>query len=395
MNPIKRYIAGKSARPLPWVKTMTGGVAAMAIIVLAACSSTGTESGAVGATSSPGESSASTVALEKVLSQDFKLPYPDAPTKVSGNRKISYITGGFAAGGASEVAQERKVILEKSGWTVEGPLDGEFTPSSQATLIQQAVLKGVDGIVLDFIFPSQVSAAVDSAREAGIPIVCNLCMPEKSSEGVYMVGTDVETVVKQQIPLVLAAVNKPDATIAVVTDSGNAIVNAANKVQIPMLKEMCSGCKVVEVTYTLADLANPVAASYANMLRQYPRGKLDAVITPFTAAATPLIKLAEQSGRDDFKIINTYGDAPASTQIKEGQHFPLLFGDVMLSQAFVSYADVDTLARVFNGDAVVEYNALPVAPITRQNAEKFVNENGRWVPEGLEQNFFKVWGMSS
>ena len=395
MNPINRYIARKSARPLPWAETLTGGVAVMAILVLAGCGSTGGGTSAPGASGSASESSASTVAMEEVLNQEFELPYPDAPTTLKGDRQISYIIGGFAAGGASEVAQERKLILEKSGWTVEGPLDGEFTPSAQATLIQQAVLKGVDGIVLDFIFPSQVSAAVDSARKAGIPIVCNLCAPEKSSEGVHIVGTDVETVAKQQIPLVLAAVNKPDATIAVVTDSGNAIVDAANKVQIPMLKEMCSGCKVVEVTYTLADLANPVAASYANMLRQYPKGSLDAVITPFTAAATPLIRLAEQSGRDDFKIINTYGDAPASTQIKEGQHFPLLFGDVMLSQAFISYADVDILGRAFNGDAVVEYDALPVAPITRQNADKFVNESGRWVPEGLEEKFFKVWGMNS
>ena len=376
-----------------------GSLASGVVVVLlglAACSSSSGDAASQSASGASGASSsaaASNAALDQVLNQTFEFPYPEAPTVIAKDKKISYIVGGFAAGGASEVAQERKAILDKSGWTVDGPLDGQFTPNQQATLIQQAVLNGADGIVLDFIFPSQVSSAIDAARAANIPVVCNLCMPEESSQGVYMVGANVATVVKQQTPLVLAAVNKPDATIAVVTDSGNAIVSAANKIQIPLLKEQCPGCKVVEVPYTLADLAKPVAASYQNMLQQYPPGALDAVITPFTAAATPLINLAEQSGRDDFKIINTYGDAPASLQIKNGEHFPLLFGDVMISQAFASYGDVDTLARVFNGDAVVAYDDLPMAPIAKQNADKFVNDDGRWVPEGLEANFFKVWGL--
>ncbi|WP_181035140.1 substrate-binding domain-containing protein [Arthrobacter sp. B0490] len=351
-----------------------------------------------GGSSGGGESSSgapgSSAALEEVLSQEFEFPYPEEPTTVDGDRTISYILGGFAAGGASEVAQERLGILQSSGWTVEGPLDGKFTPSAQATLIEQAVLKGVDGIVLDFIFPSQVSGAIDSARAAGIPVVCNICAPEESSEGVYVIGATVETSVEKQTELVLAALDKPDATIAVVTDAGNAIVGAANDIQIPLLKEGCPDCNVVEVTYTLADLAKPVAASYANLLREYPAGSLDAVITPFTAAATPLVRLAEQSGRDDFKIFNTYGDAPSSTQIKEGEFYPLLYGDTMVSQNFVSYADVDTLARVFNSQPVVAYNDLPIAPITGENADRFVNDDGRWVPDGLEEKFSKVWEMN-
>ncbi|WP_104181946.1 substrate-binding domain-containing protein [Arthrobacter sp. B0490] len=373
-------------------RLLVGTVTIAAMLALAGCGSGG--GGNADGGTSPNPTAGSNAALDEVLNEEIELPLPQEPTTVGGDRQITYIIGGQGAGGASEVAAERKTIIEKAGWTVDGPLDGKFTPSTQATLIEKAVLSGVDAIVLDFIYPSQVAGAIDSARAADIPVICNQCMPEKSSDGVYMIGTDVELVAEQQTRFVLAALDKPDATIVVGVDSGQAIVKAWQEALIPMLKEECPGCEIVEIPFTAADIGKPVAPSLVNMLSQYPPGQLDAYIAPFGPAVTSLLGLAEQAGRDDFKIIDTYGDAPVSTWIKNGEHSPLMYGSTLISQSLLSYGDVDTLARIFNGQPITDFSTVPVAVIAAENADKFVADNGRWQPDGLEDTFQELWGIT-
>jgi ABC-type sugar transport system substrate-binding protein len=133
-------------------------VAVAVAVVLAACGSSN------GAVKGSDGGNVDQKALDAVLSRSYELPYPTKPTHLDAKHTITYINLGVAAGGNAEVQQVRKRILEKSGWTIDGPYDGKFTPSVQATLIEQAVLKGTDAIILDSIFPSTVPAAVQSAR---------------------------------------------------------------------------------------------------------------------------------------------------------------------------------------------------------------------------------------
>lgn len=372
---------GSSRKPTAWGAV----VASVTVLALSAC-------GSSNAGGDSGSADVDQAALDEVLTQTYGLPYPTTPTDLEGSRDVTYINLGVAAGGNAEVQQVRKEILEKSGWNIDGPYDGKFTPSVQATLIDQAVLKGTDAIILDSIFPSTVPAAIKSARDAGIPIVCNACMPEESGDGVYVIGSSAESLSENQIPMVLSAVGKDDATIVLVAAEYESN-KASTEVQKRLLDEQCPGCEVVEIPFASSDLGKPNVPSYTNMLREYPPGEIDAVITPFSPATTSLITMAEQSGRDDFKIINTYGDAPISTQVKEGQFAPLLFGDVIVSQTFISYADIDTLARVFNGQEVPDYSNLPAAPIAKQNAADYVNDDGLWAPEEMESRFLEQWGM--
>ncbi|MGW6335929.1 sugar ABC transporter substrate-binding protein [Nocardia rhamnosiphila] len=386
---MKRFERPRSGVPGWGAKSTarSAGVAVLAVLALTACGS-----GGGGSDGGSGPADVDQAALDEVLYERYELPYPMTPTDLGEARNVTYINLGVAAGGNAEVQQVRKEILEKSGWNIDGPYDGKFTPSVQATLIEQAVLEGTDAIILDSIFPSTVPAAIQSARDAGIPIVCNACMPEESSDGVYVIGSSAESLSENQIPMVLAAVGKDDATIVLVAAEYESN-KASAKVQRALIEDQCSQCEIVEIPFASSDLGKPSVPSFTNLLREYPPGEIDAVITPFSPATTSLITVAEQSGRDDFKIINTYGDAPLSTQIKEGQFAPLLFGDVIVSQAFISYAAVDTLARVFNGQEVPDYSNLPAAPIAKQNAADYVDENGLWAPEELESKFFEQWGM--
>ncbi|RHW26249.1 sugar ABC transporter substrate-binding protein [Nocardioides immobilis] len=384
---MRRFHGTTSVRSRPRKSTaLAAAGAAVAALTLAACgSSSEGGSGSGGA--------ADQDALDEVLSQDFTLPYPTEPVDL-GKHTVTFINLGVAAGGNAEVQADQVEVIEKAGWTVDGPYDGEFTPSVQATLIEQAVLRGTDGIILGSIPPHTVPEAIKSAQDAGIPIVCNECKPSDPVDGVTLVGSSAESLVQHQIPMVLAAVNKDDATIVLVTNEAATVV-ANNAEQERLIGEQCPDCTVVQVPYANSDIGKPTVPSFTNMLREYPPGTIDAVITPFTPGTTAMVNLAEQAGRDDFKIFDTYGDAPIGQQIADGEHAPLLAGTVLISQLFVAYADVDALARVFNGQEVPDYGNNPAVPIMQQNAADYVNEDGRWVPEDMQSAFYEQWGLSS
>ncbi|WP_182481315.1 sugar ABC transporter substrate-binding protein [Nocardioides immobilis] len=326
------------------------------------------------------------------MSEKVELPYPTTPTEI-GEHTVSFITSGVAAGGTAEVQADQVKIIEDAGWTVDGPYDGEFTPSLQGTLIEQAVLRGVDGIILYSIPPETVPAAVKSAQEAGIPIVCSFCQPTQPTEGVTLIGETAESLVTPQIPVILADLNKDDATIVVVRFENNT-VEANTSEQIRLIEEQCPDCKVETIVFSVSDLGKPTVPAYVNMLREYPEGELDAVIAPFNPAATSLINTAEQAGRDDFRIHVTFGDAEIGQQIESGEHAPLLAGSVIESPIFKGYAIVDALARVFNDQEVPDYSNLPGAPIMQQNAGEYLNDDGRWETDEMKAKFYEQWGLS-
>jgi ribose transport system substrate-binding protein len=373
--------------------TLVGVAVATAALLIAGCGASDKEDSGSESSSAKTDAKGSNKTLDEILSKDVALPYPTTPTKVVRGRQMSYILLGIAAGGSAEYGAKRKEVFEAEGWKVHGPLDGKFTPSVQSGLIEQAVLEHPDAIVIESIFPSTVPEALKSAVDAGIPVICDYCSPDVMPKGVYNVGPNLTDIIKTQVPFVLAAVDKPDATIVLITDPGSFSVKAMNVEQRKLLKEQCPGCKIPEVTFPVTDLGKPAPPSFVNLLRKYPKGSVDAVMAPYTPATSALVQLAEQAGRDDFKIFNNLGAPPIPTQILKGNHSPLLFGDVVVSMPWMSYATVDALARLEQGQPVEKY-ILPGAPITKANAAKYVNEDGEWAPEDMEKKFHEQWGLS-
>ncbi len=345
--------------------------------------------------SSGGSSSGAGSVLDELLSKDYPLPYPTTPVKVDGDHKVTYISGGIAAGGNDKITNARADILKETGWDVTGPLDGKFSPAAQGTLMQQAILSGTDAIVLDSIYPSQNPEAFKQAREANIPIICNMCEPEEMPEGVTSIAATADSLAEFLVPLVVASVDKPDATIVLVNVEENPSIVDNIDTMKKAFADQCPGCQVDTVNLTFADLGKPAPPVFVNMLNQYPSGKLDAVVGPFSAATTQVITLAEQAGRTDFKVFDTYGNQPESEWIRDGVHTPLLVGGNIVSQTFISYAVVDTLARIFNDMPVEDYGSLPAPPIAKQNAAKYVDADGQWAPEDMESKFKTLWGLSS
>jgi ABC-type sugar transport system substrate-binding protein len=361
-------------------------VLVVAALFLAACAASGSSGDGSGSARAADQQ-----ALDKLLSKKIELPYPTTPTEL-GEHTVAFITSGVAAGGTAELQAEQVDIIKSVGWAVDGPHDGKFTPSVQATLIEQAVLRKVDAIVLYSIPPETVPAAIEAARGAGIPIVCNDCQPSEPMEGVTLIGSSAESLVTDQIPVILADLNKEDATIVVVKFENNTI-EANTSEQIRLLEEQCPDCKIDTIVFATEDLGKPTVPAYVNMLREYPEGQIDAVIAPFVPAGTALINSAEQAGRDDFRVFVTFGDGDIGLQIKSGEHAPLLAGAVVTSPLFSGYAYVDTLARIFNDQDVPDYSHLPGAPIMKQNADEYINDDGRWAPEEMQSKFSEQWGL--
>jgi hypothetical protein len=67
---------------------------------------------------------------------------------------------------------------------------------------------------------------------------------------------------------------------------------------------------------------------------------------------------------------------------------------VVYSQAHQAFTAADILARNFNGQPLYEADGLAGAIITAKNADALLDEQGMWVPQGLEEKFMSQWELS-
>jgi ribose transport system substrate-binding protein len=360
------------------------GLLAVAALLLSACgddSSSGGDTAGSGSTdsttpsattpattstdsSSPapagGDAAAQVAAL---LAGDVTYPMPTDPVD-PGSHHIAIITTGLASPGPAVLAQNAVDAVKAIGWTADAPGDGKFTPTTQAQLIQQAVLDKVDGIILVAITPAAVDAAVEAAHAANIPIVCALCGPGIPD---YMVGVGNDELLAGDAQAAYAAsVAKPGDTVVVYQNSEfkqseNQMKEAASKVA-----ELCPDCKVETPSLTLTESIQPNAPIFTSLLQQYPEGKVSSVIMPFDTPAGVLSTAAQSLGRTDFNVIGLGALSPFVDMVGTGTP-EVAKADVLLSTPLYGWASVDELARLLAGAPTWTADKMPVGLVDKDS----------------------------
>ena len=284
--------------------------------------------------------------------------------------------------------------LKEVGWSVPPVADGKFNPAVQATLVQQAVLDKVDAIILLSVSPSAIPEAIKSAQDAGIPIVCELCLPDPT-EGVIYVGAMPETQGELEGRLVAASIGKPDAKLVMVRSDELPVLVAQSDSVKTTLAELCPGCSLEEVQVQLADLGKPAIPALVNILQSHPEGELDAVLVHSNSLAESMLQIAQQQGRNDFKIYSIGGTKPWVDYVAEGTNLPITYADLKYPHAWQTYAVIDLAARAINGDELWDATTgVAGLPVTQENAGQFLDAEGNWTPEGMKEKFYALWGMS-
>lgn len=349
--------------------------------------------------SSSGSGGSSAVAAAKAavakISKPGALPFPSPPGPVSpGTHKVAIIAAGLSGQGAKDVVPYVAQAVKAAGWTTPAAFDGQFDPTTQSGLIQQAVQKHYDGIFLVAITPSSVAQAVNVAYAAHIPVVCVNCGPDPNPSAVKgVIHTDPSAkasgIAQAQEAI---AITGGKGTIAVFTDAEFGETIAQTKAAIAYLKAHCPGCKVLSQKMTVKDAIAPGVPLLTAFLSSHPQGSLNVIIVPYDTAAAPFAQAAEQAGRTDVKFVSFGGLMPFYQQLLAKSPTNSI-ATLAAPVPYESWAGVDEMARHFAHKPLWNAAELPVEMITQQNASQFSKEAPYAVPKGdFEAMFKKDWG---
>jgi ABC-type sugar transport system substrate-binding protein len=281
-----------------------------------------------------------------------------------GTHNIAVVTAGLASSGPATVATNIAEALKVIGWTAGDPGDGKFTPTEQAALIEKAVQDKVDAIILVAITPAAVSASVEAATTAGIPMVCVLCGPGLPDG---MVGISYEPKAAGEAQAMYVAANSAaDATNVVFQNTEFEASNQQAQAAAAKLKELCPGCTIETPSLLLGEAREPNAPIFTSLLNDHPEGKLGFVIMPFDTPAGALANTASQLGRTDFGIVGYGGLSPYFDMIGAGEP-PVAKADILISTPYYAWAAVDQAARLLAGVDTWKADAMPVGLATAEN----------------------------
>ncbi|GLZ07546.1 hypothetical protein Acsp03_50120 [Actinomadura sp. NBRC 104412] len=367
-----------------------GATLVAAVLLLTACGGGRAETRQSGSGDSAGISNEKAAAeVTKLLAGDVEFPMPTEPVS-PGTHRVAVIASGLASPGPSVLAQSAMDAVKRIGWTADKPGDGKFTPTTQAQLIEKAVLDKVDGIILVSITPSAVAAAVKAAADAKIPVVCALCGPGLP-QGMVGVGNDDQAAGRAQAAYA-ASLAKPGDTVVVYQNtefkqSEEQMAEAARAV-----KEMCPDCKVETPSLLLAQAAMPNAPIFTSLLNKYRQGTVSSVLMPFDTPASVLANSAAQMGRSDFAVVGLGALSPFVDMVGNGRP-AVAKADVLISTPLYGWASVDQLARLLAGKQPWKADEMPVALIDKSTYGRYTKGNIFVLPKfDYKAKFAELWG---
>jgi ABC-type sugar transport system substrate-binding protein len=367
-----------------------GAALVAAMLLLAACgggdeSATSEDTGSAAAITND----KAAAEVKTLLAGDVEFPMPTEPVS-PGTHRVAVITSGLASPGPSVLAENAMAAVKAIGWTADPPGDGKFTPTTQAQLIEKAVLDKVDVIILVSITPSAVAAAVKAADDAGIPVVCALCGPDLPA-GMVGVGNDDKAAGRAQAAYA-ASLAKPGDTIVVYQNTEFKQSEAQMAEAAATVKQMCPECKVEKPSLLLAEAMQPNAPIFTSLLNKYQKGDVSSVIMPFDTPASVLANLAAQLGRDDFAVIGLGALSPFVDMVGAGRP-AVAKADVLISTPLYGWASVDELARMLAKAKTWKADEMPVALVDQKTYGNYEKGSLFVLPKfDYEAKFTELWG---
>lgn len=225
-------------------------VPALAALALAACSQ-GTTGGSSSSSAAPAGGACpdvvKTASAAVATATDTKAPWtgPTTGPQAAAGKTIVFVAQTLTNPGVAGVAEGVQEATEAIGWTVR-VLDGQGDQSGIQNAFGQALALKPAGIVVGGFDPKTISAQIQQANAANIPIVGWHALPDpgpSSSPKLFSnVTTKVSDVAKISAQYIIA---KSNGTAGVVVFTDNSIPFAAGKAK--MIEDGLAECSSVSV----------------------------------------------------------------------------------------------------------------------------------------------------
>ncbi len=316
----------------------------------------------------------------------------DQPTESfdPGTGRVAVISCGNAGINCLQGSKDVQKAAAAMGWKASPIFDGEFTPAKQAGFVQQAVQQKYDAIVLVSIDANSIKAAIDAAAAKKIPIACVMCVNPAFKGKVVDVSTG-GIAEGQALGSWIGANAKSGDTVLAYDDKSFPIVHVRRQNAEDAITKYCPDCKVKEADFPTTDLSKPGSPTFSAALNANPAGTLQFVMAPYDPAAIPFAKVAEQQGRTDFKMTGYDASPDFVNLIKAGG---VAAATTAAPFPYCSWGAMDQVARQKAGKTAWPSSKLPVALVTKDNADEFTGAFFSPPDFDYKSIFLKLWGKS-
>ena len=374
-------------------KSLTVAIAVSAVLAMSACSSS--KSGG-GSSSSPAGSGGGGAAAGVAAAKAYEAQFLNTPTSIVINTPLSkkaptgktLIGLDSGLGSAKVLAQYWKQAAEEFGWTYKDLISGA-TPEAQQKAMESAIQQSPDGILTSGIPIATIQAQLAEAASKGIWV--NTSASTDTATGA-MFDTSIAN------PDQLHEWGKMVAAFVVDQSNGKAVIQDFSLPVFPILeefdkafqaaiKEWCpTGCSVTEHAQQGTDIGTKTPGNVVSVVQANPKttwlvfdlGDLEIGVDAALSAA----------GITGQHIGGLTADTPNIAGLKAKKQ------DVWTAYSLpiVAYRQVDSMARKFIGDPIVNAQ-LPTQLLTQANINSAVNDSaGNYVGVAdYRTQFQKLW----
>ena len=299
----------------------------------------------------------------KVAALEGTQPYGQLPSEKAAptGKHVFIIPEDFSLSGIHRMTLAEEAAVKALGWTYT-LVDGQGSPNAMTEGIDRAISEHANGILLVAIDSQLVSAAVQQARAANIPVVD---VTSGSPVGPDGVNAEISSIsynsqMGQAAAWYAIAASHAHAKVVVFRDTSFTIAPPIADGFVSVIKQ-CSTCQVLDVVnYTDTNLPTTFPELVNSTLERYP----DATYV-FTIADVYAIyaKQGIETAGSSAQILSTGGDEPNLALIRAGNTQVATTAEPL---AYFGWLSVDAMVRLMNGEQVPAFNA-PMKLLVRSN----------------------------
>jgi ribose transport system substrate-binding protein len=276
-------------------------------------------------------------------------------------------------------------------------VDGAGDATKASKLVEQGVGRNVDAIIIQSFPAEQLTAALKTAKAAGIPVI-ELTGRDPQAPPQNLKDVGVEAIAS----FCYTCAGRQMAQFAVADTDGdvNAVLFDVPEIGVSKLerdgftselKKLCPDCKVKVVQAPLAQWNKDLPSLTTSVLQRDPNvNYLVPLYDSMVAIMEPAIAAAQAT---DVKVVSYNATEPALTMLKDGK---LVAGDVGGMNAWLGWAAMDQIARLATGSEPAADTRIPHRIFTAANIDSIdlsKLETEWYGGIDLASEYKKLWGV--
>lgn len=318
------------------------------------------------------------------------LVYPEPPgASDPGTGRVAIISCGQVGIGCQQMSAFAVEAAKAAGWEPSEVFDGLFDPSVQAKFVQQAINEKYDAIILASIDAASISAAIDAANAANIPVACITC-ENPGFEGKVLDATPGGYDGGRALSAYVTTILNGKGNVVGFDDKSFPIVGARMQGLKEGLAEFCPDCTYSQLDFPTSDLSQPGPPTWTGFLSANPEGTVDFVAGPYDFMSLPAAKTSAQAGRTT-PLIGGFDAYSEFVKAIETGDPPTAVVTVAAPFEYNAWSAMDLVARAKAGAELWDATKMPSALVTKENAAQF--KDGYLSPPFKVADFYKkLWG---